>query len=510
MSGDSFGKVTPGSPLKFPAEVYNRLVEVARGVDLDKSGRARDVFRQSGIIKIRNDSAEDVPQFGILGLKEPLILPDNGLDEFKRRVTLSGVTPTSTHLGKFGVLLEPLAKGAMGNAVVSGVVQIRLSVNADDLKDFAEVVPGDTGLLVAADEGSATVLWIDEEGAESSENERWAIVRLDGGNRQALYPRAYYCLNGILKEYEVRPSGNAYLRDVACCDDSCASGSGLLDSDECCANYPPKICLQFSTNFANLMTGWVDATCGKTKAGFNGLNVTMDWYDSIPGVGNRGYYVSTTNNLGEAFTFWLDHDILGGCAYFLSGSSITCAFGLAGYTLGQGPYVYGSSGNWNCSPFEGGIYYGTNLVMAFTTGECPGGGSGYADGIPTACCPTANTPNILTATITNKTGWLTCLPDTLTMVYSDAGSGPGSITPAWYAQIDPCCTETAYLQLRCNAGTWELHIVNASAGALSAGGYTISTLVCDPFEIEFSDYVNNGTNLCQPGMTGGATITITE
>ena len=60
--------------------------------------------------------------------------PTDNLDVFKTRVGLSGVSPTSAHVGKFVVVLRPLDSGDCGPAVVAGVVPVRVYVNSTDDK----------------------------------------------------------------------------------------------------------------------------------------------------------------------------------------------------------------------------------------------------------------------------------------------------------------------------------------------------------------------------------------
>lgn len=176
MAGDIFGKVSPGSPFRFPAELYNRLTEVARGVDLDNSGAVGSLFSQSGIILVRNDSGADVGRFGVLGIDGPIVGPAEDDMEFRRQVALSGVAPVlADHAGKFVITLEPIAQGAIGRGIVDGIVPVRLKVSAAVPQDWAEVEDGQTGTLRNAGTGSAWVLWVEDSG----DSEQWAVVRLE-------------------------------------------------------------------------------------------------------------------------------------------------------------------------------------------------------------------------------------------------------------------------------------------------------------------------------------------
>jgi hypothetical protein len=184
MPGDAFKKVQPGQRLEITAETFNTFLDAARAAREHKQfgTEASQFFRQSGIAKVKNVSGYDQPRFGVLGLTEPIILPADNEMEFKRQVTFEGVVPAKNdHRGKFAVLLEPIADGKIGLAVIAGVVPVRLKVDPEQQYDRAEIIDADAGKLLNVPHGSARVLWIDATGSE----ERWAIVRLDDGDYQA-------------------------------------------------------------------------------------------------------------------------------------------------------------------------------------------------------------------------------------------------------------------------------------------------------------------------------------
>jgi hypothetical protein len=184
MAGDAFKKVQPGQRLEITAEAFNAFLDAARAVREHKvfGTDASQFFRQSGIVKVRNASGADRGRFAVLGLTEPIILPAANEPEFKRQVTFEGVIPSkSDHKGKFAVLLEPVAAGKIGLAVVAGVVPVRLQVDPAKLYDCAEIIDGSTQALANLPHGSARVLWVEVSGS----TERWAVVRLDDGDYEA-------------------------------------------------------------------------------------------------------------------------------------------------------------------------------------------------------------------------------------------------------------------------------------------------------------------------------------
>ncbi len=159
MSGDALRKVKSGDPLRIPAPAYNAFVDAA--IDLrrrqhEESREPQRLRRDSDIILVRNDSGSTVPRFGILGLDAPIVAPGNALEI--ERVAFIGVTPTSGHAGRFAVLLETAAAGAIVRAAVGGVVPVTINVN-DANHQYVDVIPGSTVRLQTAHSGAAHILW---------------------------------------------------------------------------------------------------------------------------------------------------------------------------------------------------------------------------------------------------------------------------------------------------------------------------------------------------------------
>ncbi|MFQ3669541.1 MAG: hypothetical protein SNJ61_11730, partial [Fimbriimonadaceae bacterium] len=185
MPGDPFKPVTPGQRLEIPAAAYNAFLEAARktrGRFHETDRDEAELFRQTGIVKVKNASGEDLGRFAVVALNAPIITPGDNLQEFQSKVTFECVKPTDpAKRERFAVLLEPLAAGTVGRGVVAGVTPVRLRVDSAQLYDYAAVEPDQTGWLRNVPHGSARVLWVEPGGS----SERWAVVRLDDGDFQA-------------------------------------------------------------------------------------------------------------------------------------------------------------------------------------------------------------------------------------------------------------------------------------------------------------------------------------
>jgi hypothetical protein len=176
---DALKKVKPGDPLKIPASTFNTLIDVARAHRQRQHAvnqQPRSTARDGGTVLLRNDSAADRQRFDILGLGDPVILPDAGSgaeQQFKNAVALRGVAPAaSSHKGRFAVLAEPLTIGAIGKAIVSGVTPARLYVE-DESFGFADINDADPGSLKTCRDGSAQILW-----RQSGTGLVWGVVKL--------------------------------------------------------------------------------------------------------------------------------------------------------------------------------------------------------------------------------------------------------------------------------------------------------------------------------------------
>lgn len=173
-----FKRVSSGDSLNIPAKTYNVFCDAAEDF-IDRTGggpstRGGAGSRDPDIVLVRNDSGAAVARYGILGIDDVIITPTANLDEFKQRVALSGVTPTTDHADSFVVLLEPLGDGVIGQAVVSGAVQVQIDIVAES-DTTCEAANGDSQKLKSGG-GSCRILW-----KESGTGTKWAVVRLGGG-----------------------------------------------------------------------------------------------------------------------------------------------------------------------------------------------------------------------------------------------------------------------------------------------------------------------------------------
>ncbi|MCG3177995.1 MAG: hypothetical protein BIFFINMI_00318 [Phycisphaerae bacterium] len=177
-------KVKPGDPLRIPAATFNAFVDAAEDLrrrQHDQFTSMQPVGSQTVIVPIKNNSGGDLGRFAVLGIDSPVFTPADNEDGFKNRIALVGVTPVApTHLGRFAILLEPVANGRIGQAAVAGVCVAKVEVQAED-DGFADISDGSTASLASGPSGAATILW-----KETGTGEKWAVVRFGGGGGAGL------------------------------------------------------------------------------------------------------------------------------------------------------------------------------------------------------------------------------------------------------------------------------------------------------------------------------------
>lgn len=152
--------VRQGDALEISAEAHNAWNDAARKAK-SLPGQGDDLIRalqKSGsLIRVHNTSGENLDQFAVVGLDDVTIAPDDNAAEFKRRVCIDVVKPTSDHINKFGVITTPIPIDHFGWAIVAGATQCKLIVNHDS-EEYAVAKSGEYKLSSSA-VGNALIIY---------------------------------------------------------------------------------------------------------------------------------------------------------------------------------------------------------------------------------------------------------------------------------------------------------------------------------------------------------------
>jgi hypothetical protein len=134
------------------------------------------------VFRVKNTTGRDLLSYDPVGLDGPIFDIDaGGLGALTNETSQKGVDPDATdHIGgKWGVMLECAGDGKIGRCCISGVVPLRVYVNATTDKFCDVIIPenvGGEGCYIGTGGSGAQILWLDP--AAAATEIAWAIVRL--------------------------------------------------------------------------------------------------------------------------------------------------------------------------------------------------------------------------------------------------------------------------------------------------------------------------------------------
>jgi len=179
MGGDPFANRVPGEDSGVPTAAWNYLMDMARRDRRQEPGDRRPAAIQyRDRVWVRNDSQQSRSRFHVLGLDVLVFTPDQNLDLFFDEPYFKGVRPTRYYRtqhwdGLWGVLLDALPAGEIGQLLLSGIVPVKLDLTAT-WHPRADIVINDSTRLRSYPGGAARILWTDR----TSTGEKWALVRI--------------------------------------------------------------------------------------------------------------------------------------------------------------------------------------------------------------------------------------------------------------------------------------------------------------------------------------------
>lgn len=199
-------KVRPGDPLKIPAELYNAMIDAVAAVREMRRTGGNAISGQSSnpfIVHVRNDTGNEVEQFGIIGIGAPIVTKDDNETEFRNNPKhFSGELPDlEDHAGRWAVVLQHLTEDYTGAAVIGGITPVKVDV-VSEAHAFADLKDGDVEKLESADAGPARILW-----KETGTGTKWALIKFPEGAASLPFdplfaimssPQGQDCLFGFL------------------------------------------------------------------------------------------------------------------------------------------------------------------------------------------------------------------------------------------------------------------------------------------------------------------------
>jgi hypothetical protein len=183
----NFQYLTPGDPLQISASDYNAIADATRqqlqsSFSMSSTTGTADFTQEGGeTVWVANTTEEDRDFGEVLGIKEPFKIPETVSEwqAFKTYGTVyKGVDAkwdqtdqkwSSYGYGNFCVTAEPIAKGAVGRGIISGIAVCKLNIATDSYiyKSWhfrADIDPESPKQLKTYPGGCCQVLWTDGGG----------------------------------------------------------------------------------------------------------------------------------------------------------------------------------------------------------------------------------------------------------------------------------------------------------------------------------------------------------
>jgi len=190
-------KVRSGQPVVITAATWNSFIDAANFAKDQRQNQFGKGLRSgvgSGIVLIKNAESELRDRFTALVLNDIAVPPSANEDEFTScPPVFIGQKMTDEREGNpYAILLEPIAAGQIGRAMVFGIVPAKVTISdADD--QYAVPTPSSSaGALQSDSTGVARIVW--KAGGTGSQ---WCLLQLGGAGGGSGGDKAYMCqVNG--------------------------------------------------------------------------------------------------------------------------------------------------------------------------------------------------------------------------------------------------------------------------------------------------------------------------
>lgn len=180
----AFPRVSPGAPFRPSASAHNRTAVAVERVE--QWSRATPpgflpTFTPPIVFDVKNDSATDIPLYGVVEPSGTVFAPSDNLVSFQNGPAVSAAVPTAACRGRFGIAIAPIEVGRVGQVVFSGCVVCQVEITDPNVNEVAEIV-GDVAKLRTAAHGTARII-AREAGTSGT---KWALVQLGVGREPGI------------------------------------------------------------------------------------------------------------------------------------------------------------------------------------------------------------------------------------------------------------------------------------------------------------------------------------
>ena len=186
-------KVKAGDTVVIKASTWNAFIDAANFAKEQRQNQRGKGLRSgivTGVVLLKNAESEARDRFTAMVLNDIAISPSANEDEFVScPPVFIGQKMTEEREGKpYAVLLEPIAAGQVGRAMVLGITPAKVSIqDAED--EYAVPTAGSSnGALESSSTGVARILW--KAGGSGTV---WCLLQLGGAGSGAGGEKAFMC-----------------------------------------------------------------------------------------------------------------------------------------------------------------------------------------------------------------------------------------------------------------------------------------------------------------------------
>ena len=255
----------------------------------------KGVDPNSTIVRVRNISGADLERFAAVKIGDPIIESGENEKEFQAFIGFDCTKPTGS-TGTLAVLVDPLADGKIGRAVILGAVQVKIYVanSTEAGYEFAVMRSGETSLGMAT--SGYRVLW-KEAGYGGSP--KWAVVVIDAAPRTSF---ATPTQSGIVSSTTDSGGGSQMFGGpkAICYGSFYVNSLDEVDPANPSASSTPF--LKFSTSDGYSQEADIDFVVGSTSL----VKLQFDGYSGQPGInlvgtGSPRFLVNGVPGIGTTF-----------------------------------------------------------------------------------------------------------------------------------------------------------------------------------------------------------------
>jgi hypothetical protein len=164
------------------AKDRNAIADAAEWVGAHQRSESFDTPRgiiDTGRILIRNGTSSQWDRWKAAEITGSLIDPDSSLETWNSGMPVYEANEIQNK-GKVVILIEPIATGTIGRAIVSGVTRCRVNLRSV-LHRFARAEPGEDAMFSTnSNKAEAEILWLEDD---ETLGEQYALVRLGNPKR---------------------------------------------------------------------------------------------------------------------------------------------------------------------------------------------------------------------------------------------------------------------------------------------------------------------------------------